>query len=343
MRSTLRDRVERAFEALWEGRAPIAFALLFVPLGLLALLTRWVGARRRRRSRQRPSIAVVSVGNLRVGGTGKTQVVLELCRRAEVSGLAPAVVLRGYGGSERGPVRVLPDADPDRMGDEPVLLARRRPGTLVVVSRDRWAGVELARAEGRKWIVLDDGLQQREVEPSRSVVVVPADSPLGNGWLLPLGPLREPPGSLGPGDLVWLHGDGPGEGVKPAIRSRSRPVGVVPAGDLAAPPQPLAGQRVAAFSGIARAQRFRESLAAAGAQLALDWRLSDHRVFAADELQQAAQEAQRAGATALVCTEKDAVRLPPQLQLPLPLLALRVELEILAGEERIASLLEAGV
>jgi tetraacyldisaccharide 4'-kinase len=339
VRTTLRDRVERALEALWEGRAPLAFALLFLPLGLLALLTRWAGASRRRKPRRTSLVPVISVGNLRVGGTGKTQVVLELCRRAEASGLAPAVVLRGYGGKERGPLRVLPSSESTSVGDEASLLARRRPGTLVIVSRDRWQGVELARSEGRQWIVLDDGLQQRDVEPRRSVVVVPADSPLGNGWLLPLGPLREPQGTLGPGDLIWLHGEGEGAGVQPAVRSRSRPVGAVPAGDLAAPLQDLAGQPIAAFSGIARAHRFRESLTAAGAEVTLEWLLSDHRVFAAEELQQAAREAQAAGAKALVCTEKDAVRLPIGLQLPLPLLALRVELEIFAGEDRLAALL----
>ncbi len=274
-----------------------------------------------------------------MGGTGKTQVVLELCRRAEASGLSPAVVLRGYGGGERGPVRVPPRCDPARVGDEAVLLAQRCPGSLVIGSRDRWEGVELARAEGRKWVVLDDGLQQRDVEPQQNVVVFPADAPLGNGWLLPLGPLREPPGRLGIGDHVWLHGEGRGSGIQPAIRSRSRAVGVVPVGDLSAPPQPLGGRRIAAFSGIARAHRFRESLAAAGAQVVLDWRLSDHRVFSTEELRQAAEEAQRAGATALVCTEKDAVRLTPGLELALPLLALRVELEILSGEDRIAALL----
>lgn len=345
VRTTFRDRVERALDALWDGRAPLAFALLFVPLGLLSLLTRWGGAVRRRKPRRRASLPVVSVGNLRVGGTGKTQVVLELCRRAEAAGLSPAVVLRGYGGGEAGPVRVLPSSDPVRVGDEAVLLARRCPGSCVVVSRDRWAGVELARAENRRWVVLDDGLQQTDVEPQRSVVVVPADSPLGNGWLLPLGPLREPPSRLGAGDLVWLHGEGAGEGVQPAVRSRSKVVGVVPAGDLDAKPQPLTGGQVAAFSGIARAHRFEQSLAAAEAKVVWHWPLSDHRVFSVGELRQAAEGAQRLGATALVCTEKDAVRLPAglELSLPLPLLALRVELEILAGEDRIARLLEASV
>jgi tetraacyldisaccharide 4'-kinase len=340
LRSTLRDRLERALEALWEGRAPLAWALLFLPLGLLSLLTRWGGARRRRKPRRRASVTVVSVGNLRVGGTGKTQVVLELCRRAEALGLSPAVVLRGYGGNERGPVRVTAASDPARSGDEALLLSRRCPGTLVVVARDRWEGVELARSEGRRWVALDDGLQQRYVEPQRSVVVMPADAPLGNGWLLPLGPLREPIGRLIAADLVWLHGDGLGLGVQPAVRSRSKLVGAVSVQDLAAALKSIKGQRIAAFSGIARPHRFRQTLADAGAEIAVDWRLSDHRVFSVDELRLTAQEAQRAGATALVCTEKDAVRLPPGLQLPLPLLALRLELEILAGEARLAELLK---
>ncbi len=338
MTGRLRDRLERFLEALWEGRAPLAFALLALPLGLASLATRALSRPRRRRIRAKPALPVVSVGNISVGGTGKTQVALELCRRAESGALAPAVVLRGYGGTEPGPARVeAPDAA--RFGDEAVLLARRLPETLVIVSRDRRAGVDLARALGARWAVLDDGRQQRALEPTREVLVLPAESPWGNGWLLPLGPLREPRTSLDGREVLWLHGEGDAA-LEAPIRSRSRAVGFVPAGDLSAAPWPLPVGPVAAFAGIARPGRFFDSLERAGAVLVARWPLADHRVYGADELRRAAEHAGRAGATCLVCTEKDAVRLPRELALPLPIYALRVELAIERGGAAIESLLE---
>ncbi|MHB8418983.1 MAG: tetraacyldisaccharide 4'-kinase [Myxococcales bacterium] len=341
MRLRARDRAERWLDALWEGRAPRALALLTLPLGLLSLFTRVFASWRRRRPRRRPPLSVVSVGNLRVGGTGKTQVVLELCRRAEIAGLAPAVVIRGYGGQDRGPARV---SEPDavRFGDEAALLACRLRRTTIVVARDRWAGVEVARSLGCNWIVLDDGMQQRAVEPTREVVVVPAESPWGNGRLLPLGPLREPRSRLDGRALLWLHGEGEPAGLAAAIRSRSRAVGFVPAGDLASEPRwPAApdGRPVAAFAGIARPERFFRALESLGLALAARWPLADHRTFSAQDLAEAAERGRAVGAACLVCTEKDAVRLPRGLVAGLPILALRVELAIERGEAAIAGLL----
>ncbi len=345
-RLRLRDRIERALEALWEGKAPVLALLCFVPLWIASLFTR-VASRRRPARRSVPGCRVVSVGNLRVGGTGKTPVALELCRRAEALGLSPAVVLRGYGGREAGPVFVPADGDAARFGDEAVLHARRRPGTRVVVARDRAAGVALARRAGCRFVALDDGLQQRDVAPDRSVVVIPAEAPYGNGRLLPLGPLRAPPSSLRPTDLRWLHGDASreAEGVEWAIRSRLRALGVVPAARLDATPVPLPAGPLAAFCAIARPGRFFRTLQSLGADVAVRWALADHRRLDAAELQGAAAHAARLGAVALVCTEKDAVRLPPSSDLPdalaLPLLALRVEIQIDAGEAHVRELIEA--
>jgi tetraacyldisaccharide 4'-kinase len=338
VRRTLRDRLECWLERLWEGRAPRVFAFLWLPLAVASLGTRLASWTRRRRPRRPAPLPVVSVGNLRVGGSGKTQVVLELCRRAAEAGLAPAVVLRGHGGRQRGPALVT-NGDAGRFGDEAVLLEQRLARTTVIVARDRWAGVELARTIGCNWVVLDDGLQQRAVKPSRDVVVLPAEAPWGNGHLLPLGPLRDPRASLAGRELLWVHGEGDGAGVSASVRSRSRAAGFVPAGDLSAELLAKVPAPAAAFAGIGRPGRFFRTLESAGLRLAAAWPLADHRTFTAAELRHAERLAREAGAACLVCTEKDAVRLPRGLDLGLPLFALRVDLVIERGQGEVEALL----
>jgi len=345
MRLRLRDRIEAGLEALWYGRAAWSWRiLLFAPLWVASRFFRLGAARRRRRPYQhRSSRPVVSVGNMCVGGTGKTQVVLYLCERAVQAGLRPAVLLRGYRGRESGPVEVPRDATPERFGDEALLLMRRCPQARILVARDRAAGAVLAERLGAQWIVLDDGLQQRALEPTHSVVVLAAESPLGNGSMLPLGPLRDPPSRLRAEDAIWLHGEGRGlAGFPPAFRSHSVPLGWVPAEDLAKPPASLKGRKLGVFAGIARPERFVRSVESAGASVVAQWLCGDHRVFAKDELRVAAETARALGADALVCTEKDAVRLPSGLEsLPLPVLALRVALELDLGEPRLSALWSA--
>ncbi len=338
---SLRDRVERLLERLWsQPLEPLAWLIVW-PLGLASIATRLAGRRRRRRSRAAPALPTVAIGNLHAGGTGKTQVALELCARTLVEGRSPAVVLRGYGGSERGPAVVGPSGDAARFGDEALLLARRCPGALVVVSRDRAAGIALAAGRGADLALLDDGLQQRDVEPSRNLVLFPAESPLGNGHLLPLGPLREPLGAMPRERLVWLHGEGAGEPpFEVDVRSVSVPVGLVPSGDLGAAPAPFAGLRILAFCGIARPARFFRTLEIGGAELAGRVAFGDHRRFRPAELVALAARAREAGAGALCCTEKDAVRLP-SIELAVPILALRVCLRLISGEPSVRRIVGA--
>src|SRR5262249_39964495 len=138
---------------------------------------------------------------------------------------------------------------------------------------------------------------------------------------------------------VWLHGDAQGAPVpNAAVTSRARPVGLVSAQDPSVPIAASPGAAVAAFCGIARPERFLATLREAGVQVVASWSRADDRVFSAAELLEAARVAQVRGATALVCTEKDAVRLP-RVALPLPVWALRVELEMLSGSDLIDKLL----
>jgi tetraacyldisaccharide 4'-kinase len=336
----LRDVLERWLEQLWYGKRGSRFALLFLPFGLLSMVSRLASYRRHKTRGAIAPLPTAGVGNLVVGGSGKTQVVLELGRRAQMRGLRSALIVRGYGGGLAGSVVVESSSPSSLVGDEACLLARRLPDARVIAGPDRLASALLARRASVQLAILDDGLQQRRLEVDRKVWLLSADAPFGNGHLLPLGPMRDPIKAIAPEDLVWLHGEGtPPQGLRVSIRSRSRAVGLVTAVDLQESSTAISGMRVAAFCGIARPDRFLASLRRAGAVVLNWWARADHRVFSGAELMHAARIAKARGASALVCTEKDAVRLPA-IALPLPLFALRVELEISSGAELIDELLE---
>jgi tetraacyldisaccharide 4'-kinase len=327
------DLMERMAERLWYRRRGLVFLISAPLLGPWTLLTSMLSRRRKRpRSLARLSeaIPVIGVGNLTVGGTGKTQVVLELARRAIASGRRVAIVTRGYRAREPGPAIVPPGGDALRFGDEPVLLGRRLPEASVIVSRDRAAGVALAISRGCDLVLLDDGFQQTAVIPARQILVFGAESPLGNGALLPLGPLRDPLSALRGDELIWLHGEGEGS-VLPRVDVRSR---TVPAAEG------LRGRPVFAFAGIARPERFLQTLSEAGATVVGTARFADHRRFSRRDLERLAARAASLGAEALVCTEKDAVRLPHATSV-LRVLTLETRLEIVEGQPAVDRLLDS--
>ncbi len=148
-------------------------------------------------------VPVVVVGNISAGGSGKTPLVIWLVNRLRAQGFRPGVVSRGYGGAARGCVEVQPDSNPAEVGDEPLLI-RFKTGAPVVIGRDRVAAARtlLARHPGIDVIVSDDGLQHYRLQRDLELAVVDAASGLGNGWLLPAGPLREPASRLRSVDAV---------------------------------------------------------------------------------------------------------------------------------------------
>ncbi len=276
----------------------------------------------------RAGASVIGVGNLAVGGTGKTQVVLALARQALASGRRVGIVTRGYRALEPGPAVVPSEGDALRFGDEPVLLARRLPEASIIVARDRAAGLALLTSRGCDLVLLDDGFQQTAVIPTRQVLVFGAESPLGNGSLLPLGPLRDPLSALRGDELVWLHGDAQGS-ILPRLDVRSRTVATA---DV------LRGRPIFAFAGIARPERFFRTLSEAGATVVGTARFADHRRLSGRELERLALRAVSLGAEVMVCTEKDEVRLP-RATTALPVLALETRLEIVEGQAAVDRLL----
>ena len=277
-------------ERLWWSRRPSAVdRLLGAPLLLAEGLFR-AGAAARGALHdagvlpsRRAAVPVVSVGNLAVGGAGKTPVALAIAARLIEAGRRPAVLSRGYGAA-RSDDRVVSDGervllDATEGGDEPVLLARRQPGLRVLCGADRARLASMAVAMGADVLLLDDGFQHRRLRRDLDVVVLDASNPWGNGHCLPYGPNREPRASLRRAGLVWLtHADRASEAELGVLRELSRRfTGRDPvesrhaARDLADgrlertfPLSGLAGRRVGLLTGVARPESVRRTVEGLG-------------------------------------------------------------------------------
>lgn len=193
----------------WYGDAPPpAWARALEPLYRAVVAMRRNAYRRGWFRSAHPGRPVLVVGNLTAGGTGKTPLVIWLVRALAASGLAPAVVSRGYGGAQpRRPHRVMLDDDPAVTGDEPLLIAAAT-GRPVWVCRDRLEAARAAVAAGADVIVADDGLQHYRLRRDVEIVVVDGARGLGNARCLPAGPLREPAARLADADVVVCNGRG---------------------------------------------------------------------------------------------------------------------------------------
>jgi tetraacyldisaccharide 4'-kinase len=257
--------------------------------------------------RRRVARPVVVIGNLTVGGGGKTPAAVALARALAARGAVPGLVSRGYGGRSRAARVVRIDDDPALTGDEPLILARS--GFPVAIGRDRAQAAELliARHPSTSVIVCDDGLQHLALARDVEVVVVDDARGFGNGRLLPAGPLREPVSRLARVDAIARLADGDatgdaasGDGRETRVRHRPLPWRrVVDDAAIAGAPGCWRGRRVAALAGIAHPQRFFATLRAQGIE-ATATPLDDHHAFVAADLP--------ADADVVLMTEKDAVK-----------------------------------
>lgn len=274
-------------------------------------------------SADHPGVPVICVGNLTLGGSGKTPLVAALAERLQAgtgdAGTGDAgtgdvhVVSRGYGGRLRGPVRV----DPVRhgaadVGDEPLLLAATLP---VWVARNRAAGARAAREAGAEIVLLDDGFQNPTLRKDLSILAVDAAAGFGNGRVMPAGPLREPIArGLARAQAICLLG-APEE--RAACLTRWPEIAPLPRLEAALEPPAtgldLTGMPVIAFAGIGRPGKFFDTLESLGARLVARHAFPDHHPYTERVARRLVAEARGQGAM-LVTTEKDAVRLPPNLR-----------------------------
>jgi tetraacyldisaccharide 4'-kinase len=279
--------------------------------GLLAPFAALYGAVASARLAQRgarAAVPVVCIGNPTVGGAGKTPLALTLARLLREAGAAPVLLSRGYGGRLKGPLRVdLARHRAADVGDEPLLLARIAP---TVVARDRVKGAQAAVAAGAGIIVMDDGFQNPSLQKSFSVLVVDGRRGIGNGRVVPAGPLRAPLlAQLARADaLVVVGASDAAAGVTAAARGRGVPVfdaGLAPDAGVAAG---LAGTRVLAFAGIGDPDKLFATLKGAGIAVVATRRFPDHHRYTRAEAGMLCDEADRAALT-LVTTEKDLARM----------------------------------
>jgi tetraacyldisaccharide 4'-kinase len=202
----MRADTEVRMNEIWygKGRAPAWLRALVPVYRIGQRLDKWWQSRRRPSDLE--SACVVVVGNITVGGSGKTPLVIRLCRILRDAGLAPGVISRGYGGQERGLRLVSPASDPGVVGDEPLLIAQRA-GVPVIVAPDRCAATRALIKKGIRVVVSDDGLQHYRLPRNLEICVIDGSRGLGNGRLLPAGPLREPIGRLESVDHIVINGD----------------------------------------------------------------------------------------------------------------------------------------
>ncbi len=313
--------------AFWWQAEPSLLARLLRPAGLIYGS---VSGRRMGRPGERAPLPVVCIGNFTLGGAGKTPTALAVAGMLAGAGERPAFLSRGYGGRLPGPLRVEPHHRAADVGDEPLLLARTAPA---VVSRDRPAGARLAHGIGATAVVMDDGLQNPSLAKDCALAVVDGATGIGNGLVLPSGPLRAPMEAQWPAlDAVLVIGGGAGgEAVAREAERRGRRVfraGLMP--DPAAA-RALRGRRVLAFAGIGRPDKFFETLRACGAAVEAARPFPDHHPYTEADLAGLKAEAEQQGLQP-VTTEKDLVRIANAETWPeLSSLPVRLYLEDEAG------------
>jgi tetraacyldisaccharide 4'-kinase len=269
-----------------------------------------------------PGIPVISIGNLSMGGTGKTPLTIAVAQYLAERGKRVAVVSRGYGRTTKGFLLVQEGtqvlADVERSGDEAQLVAMKVPSAIVIVDEDRAHGARQAKHLGAEVIVLDDGYQRMSIRRDMNVLVVNASKPIGATF--PFGMLREPLSAARDADaIVFTNADAELPEVTESItraarpeallvRTRTKVRGLLPlAGRPGITPASLSGCRVLALSSIASPERFYRTLRTLGA-IVVPHALRDHARFSAAEIERVYRHARSSAAEVIVTTEKDGVK-----------------------------------
>ena len=315
-----------------------------------------------------PACLVISVGNLTVGGTGKTPVVEMFARTLQDRGRRVAILSRGYKskrppllrrlqrkwlGLERSEPRTVHDGtrvllDSRLSGDEPYMLAKSLGDVIVLVDKDRVRAAKFAVKKYRcDTLILDDGMQYLTLQHRLDVCLIDAQAPFGNEFLLPRGTLREPPRNLQRAHYIFITKSPAtgNEALSARLRKYNRTAEIIQTWHEALYLQNLyvpgdrrsldflEGQYIAAISGIARPESFEEKLTALGAKLEITKRFADHHRFTDEELEEFSNRCARRDLDAIITTEKDSVRFPSRFEgLKVPVYYLRVEIGILEGQ-----------
>lgn len=290
----------RTTPSFWRTRGFVAWALW--PLSLLYRGGQWVDGTLKQVRQKTAPIPIVSVGNLRAGGSGKTPLVATLARALSAEGHTVAILSRGYGGSTTHSTQINPAHTASQVGDEPLALYRQQVAAQVWVGADRYASACKAAQAGATLCLLDDGYQHRTLARNVNLLVV-GESGFGNGFLLPAGPLREPLRAAVRADAVVVIGSHTAPHLpvkKPVFYLHRGPEDV----------SRLQGRPAVAFAALADPEGFFSRLRAAGATLAATLPLPDHAPYTRGTLEKLAALQQEHQAV-LVTTGKDMAKLPP--------------------------------
>jgi tetraacyldisaccharide 4'-kinase len=293
---------------------------------------------------ERVGVPVVSVGNITLGGTGKTPMVEWLCRRLRDRGIRAAIVSRGYKTRDRA------------ANDEALELAEKLPGMPHVQNPDRVAAAQQAIAEfACGAIVLDDGFQHRRIARDLDIVLLDSQAPFGFDHVFPRGTLREPLVGLARADCIVLtRADIIVPDERERIRQRAlslspralwaecvhKPIVLVTSSGSETPLDALRGQRVAAFCGIGNPAGFRHTLASCGYEVSLFREFADHHAYPAADVASLDDWSRHAEVAAVLCTQKDLVKINRDRLGDKPLYALRIGMEFVTGQNELEAQLD---
>jgi len=310
---------------------------------------------------------VISVGNITVGGTGKTPMVIMLANLLKEKGYRPTILSRGYGGKKKRRINVVSDGknllmNPENAGDEPALIAKSVSNIPVVTGKKRYLTGKFAIEHfGADVLILDDAFQHRSLFRDIDIVLLDEKRPFGNGFVIPRGELREPANALGRADIIVKTGDGrreTGDGRQETeiseqgseIRDQGsgthifeayrRPVALLSGdtGDVY-PLAHLHGKKVCAFAGIARPDSFKKTIASVGGEVAAFLSFPDHHVYTAGDLGRIRTAVSESSAQIILTTEKDGIKLIDFPDFLLDLYLLRIEMEFSPSQKEFENII----
>ena len=373
MRRWLENLEQFAIDVILGRRHGMRAALLRGLLYALSFVYAWLVqlrlfCYRKRILRERAlGCLVISIGNLTVGGTGKTPIVEKFARALQTGGRRVAILSRGYKsvakpskrswldrvrGVAPDPPRIVSDGqsillDSLTAGDEPYMLANNLKDVMVLVDKDRVkSGLFAIREMKADTLLLDDGLQYLHLKHRLDIVLVDRQAPFGNEFLLPRGTLREPPRNLRRASYIFITKSSgePNDELIARIRRYNRTAEIIECAHQPlylqdvytgeqSPLDRLKNTYIGSFCGIAAPESFEEGLRKLGARIELTKRYADHHRYTEGELQNFVNRCLRRDVDMIVTTEKDAVRFPHLTKPEVPIYFLRVEILILSGHE----------
>lgn len=365
--------IEKSIKKIWypadNGRSLPSAALLLSPLALLyrnvASLRNNLYDRHILKTHRLPC-PVVSIGNITVGGTGKTPAVITIAEMLAESGLRPAILSRGYGGASKAPVNIVSDGKsllmkPRDAGDEPVLMALKLPGIPVLTGPQRhMTGKAAIEIFGVDVLVLDDAFQHRQIHRDTNILLIDGGKLFGNGFTLPAGPLREPVTAVRRADIIIMTGTGEQRSEKrldlrqslmnlipdhvKIFEGRHKPLNLLQkeSGKIV-PLDCIRGKRICAFAGIASPEAFRETLQAAGGMITSFLPYPDHHRYTQKDICDINDAARRGQAEMTISTEKDGVKLDAFPELMGHVFLLRITMAISSGQDDFKASILAGI